>query len=55
MASQYFIDCFGLIAFLPSAHAQLLLGLLAFPAQIDSDEFLDREAAQLSIYFLHLF
>lgn len=55
MAFQYFIYCFGLSAFLPSDHAQLLLGLLAFSTQIDLDEFLDPEAANLYIYFLHLF
>lgn len=55
MAFQRFIYCFGPIAFPPSDHAQLLVGLLAFHAEIDLDGFLDPEAAHLHIYFLHLF
>lgn len=46
---------FSPIAFPPSDHAQLLLGLLAFPTEIDLEGFLDPEAAHLYIYFLHLF
>lgn len=39
MASQYFIYCSSLIAFLPSNCAQPLLALLAYLTQIDFVEF----------------
>lgn len=39
MASQYFIYCFSLIAFLPSNCAQPSLALLAYLTQIDFVEF----------------